>query len=43
MKSRVDLDRATGMTISKNGIILDEAYKGQVTRPPQVLPISRQE
>ncbi|MGH8632274.1 MAG: TolC family protein, partial [Burkholderiales bacterium] len=38
MKSRVELDRATGLTITKNGIVLDEAYKGQITRPPQVLP-----
>lgn len=43
MKSRVEMDRATGQTISKNAIILEEAYRGQVTKPPQVLPISRQE
>ncbi len=43
MKSRVEVDRSTGQTISKNGIILDEAYKGQITKPPQALPISRQE
>lgn len=42
MKARVELDRSTGQTITKNGISLDEAYRGQVTRPPQVLPVTRQ-
>ena len=40
MKSRVGMDRATGQTIHKNGIILEEAYQGQITRPPQALPRS---
>ena len=40
MKSRVELDRSTGETIVKNRIILDEAYQGQITRPPQALPNS---
>jgi len=42
VKSRVEFDRATGQTISKNGISMEEAYQGQVTKPPQVLPASRQ-
>ena len=42
MKSRVEMDRATGQTINKNGISMDEAYKGQITRAPQGLPVSRQ-
>lgn len=42
MKSRVESDRATGQTINKNGISLDEAYKGQIMRLPQGLPVSRQ-
>ena len=37
MKSRVELDRSTGETIVKNRIILDEAYQGQISRPPQAL------
>ncbi len=40
MKSRVELGRSTGETIVKNGIILEEAYQGQISRPPQVLPQS---
>ena len=40
MKSRVELDRSTGETIVKNRIILDEAYRGQISRPPQALPNS---
>ena len=40
MKSRVELERSTGETIVKNRIILDEAYQGQITRPPQVPPNS---
>ena len=43
MKSRVEMDRATGQTINKNGISMDEAYKGQITRAPQGLPVSRQD
>jgi outer membrane protein TolC len=42
MKARVEMDRATGQTITKNGIILEEAYQGQVSKPPQALPTSRQ-
>ena len=40
MKSRVELGRSTGETIVKNGIILEEAYQGQISRPPQALPKS---
>ncbi len=43
IKARVELDRSTGQTITKNGISLEEAYQGQVTKPPQVLPVSRQD
>jgi len=35
-KSRVELDRATGVTLDHAGISIDEAAKGQVTRLPSV-------
>ena len=40
MKSRVELGRSTGETIIKKDIILEEAYQGQISRPPQALPQS---
>ena len=38
IKARTALDRATGTTLRNNNVILDEAYNGQVTRPPGALP-----
>ena len=35
-KSRVELDRATGITLDHAGISIDDAAKGQVTRMPNV-------
>ncbi|HEY1265101.1 MAG TPA: TolC family protein [Terriglobales bacterium] len=35
-KSRVELDRATGLTLEHNGIIMDDAETGQVTKMPHV-------
>lgn len=35
-KSRVELDRAVGVTLDKAGISIDDAAKGQVTRMPNV-------
>jgi len=35
-KSRVELDRATGVTLDHAGISIDDAAKGQVTRMPSV-------
>jgi len=35
-KSRVELDRATGATLDHNGILMDDAMKGQVTKSPHV-------
>ncbi|MGC2170556.1 MAG: TolC family protein [Candidatus Sulfotelmatobacter sp.] len=35
-KSRVELDRATGVTLDRAGISIDDAAKGQVTRMPNV-------
>jgi len=38
IKSRVELDRATGQILSNNDISLDEAVKGVVSRPPSPIP-----
>jgi outer membrane protein len=35
-KSRVELDRATGSTLDHNGILMDDAVKGQVSKAPHV-------
>jgi outer membrane protein len=35
-KSRIELDRATGVTLDHAGISIDDAAKGQVTRMPSV-------
>ena len=35
-KSRIELDRATGVTLDHAGISIDDAAKGQVTRLPSV-------
>jgi outer membrane protein len=35
-KSRVELDRATGVTLDHAGISIDDAAKGQVNRMPNV-------
>src|SRR5579863_2857417 len=35
-KSRIELDRATGTLLDHNGISIDDAAKGQVTRMPNV-------
>jgi hypothetical protein len=35
-KSRVELDRATGITLDHAGISIDDAARGQVTRMPNV-------
>ena len=36
--ARTALDRATGMTLQNNNIVLDDAFRGQVARPPSPLP-----
>jgi len=41
-KARVELDRATGQTIEKNNISLDEAFRGSVSRPPTPVPAAAQ-
>ena len=39
-KSRVELERATGTLLDKNGISIDDAARGQVTRMPNVPYVS---
>jgi hypothetical protein len=39
-KARVELDRATGVLLDHDGISIDDAAKGQVTRMPSVPYIS---
>ena len=41
IKARTALDRATGMTLQNNSVILDEAFRGQIARPPSPLPTER--
>jgi outer membrane protein TolC len=38
-KVRAALDRALGTTLLNNNVQLDEAYRGQVSRPPSPLPV----
>ena len=38
-KVRAALDRALGTTLVNNNIQFDEAYRGQVSRPPSPLPV----
>jgi outer membrane protein TolC len=35
-KSRVELDRAIGLTLDHNGIMMDDAERGQVSKMPHV-------
>jgi outer membrane protein TolC len=37
-KARVELDRATGQTLAKNNISVEEAYNGTISRPPDPIP-----
>jgi outer membrane protein TolC len=38
IRARTALDRAVGMTLQNNSVILDDAFRGQVGRPPSPLP-----
>ncbi len=38
VKARTALDRATGTILDKNNVILDEAVRGKVSKPPAALP-----
>jgi outer membrane protein TolC len=37
-KSKIQLDQATGQTLTSNNISIEEAFRGQVSRPPAPLP-----
>lgn len=37
-RAKVELDRATGQILTNNNVSMDEAFKGQVSRPPSPLP-----
>src|SRR5574340_889959 len=39
-KAKVELDRATGQTLANNNISISEAYKAQVSRPPDPIPVT---
>ncbi len=41
-KARVQMDLATGQTIGANNIVIDEAVRGRVSRPPSPLPVMQQ-
>jgi outer membrane protein len=41
MKAKVELDRATGRTLAKNNISVEEAQQGIVGRPPDLIPALR--
>jgi len=38
IKARTALDRATGTTLQNNDVIVDDAFRGEVARPPSPLP-----
>jgi outer membrane protein TolC len=38
-KARVQLDMTTGQTLETNSIVVDEAVRGRVSRPPSPLPV----
>ena len=40
--ARTALDRATGMTLKNNNVVLDDAFRGQIARPPSPLPAGGQ-
>ena len=39
-RAKVELDRATGQILTNNNISMDEAFRGEVSRPPSTLPPS---
>jgi outer membrane protein TolC len=38
IKARTALDRAAGMTLQNNNVVLDDAFRGQIAPPPSPLP-----
>jgi len=41
IRARTALDRATGMTLQNNSVMLDDAFRGLVARPPSPLPAEK--
>ena len=39
-RAKVEMDRSTGQILTNNNISMDEAFRGQVSRPPSTLPPS---
>jgi outer membrane protein TolC len=37
-RAKVEMDRSTGQILTNNNISMDEAFRGQVSRPPSTLP-----
>ena len=37
-RAKVELDRATGQTLTRNNISIEEAFRGSVSRPPSPIP-----
>jgi outer membrane protein TolC len=38
IKAKIALQRATGTTLDQHHVAIDEAYRGEVKRPPSALP-----
>jgi outer membrane protein TolC len=38
IRARTALDRAIGMTLQNNNVVLDDAFRGQVVLPPSPIP-----
>jgi hypothetical protein len=38
LTARTARDRAKGMTLKNNNIVLDDAFRGKIARPPSPLP-----
>ena len=38
-RARTELDRSTGQTLLTNNISVEEAYRGEISRPPSKLPV----
>jgi outer membrane protein len=38
LKAKIALERAVGTILDENHVVIDEAYRGSVTRPPGALP-----
>jgi outer membrane protein len=41
-RAKVQLDQALGVTLEVNNVSIEEAKKGQVSRPPSTVPMGQQ-